>query len=311
MRLTWSSSIAYSFSLTMSSLPEAAIVKGSRIEQALCLQTLLNSETIAQQLPCGLWFLRWWRSASIAGDLLHRRLSIGPRRAQRLVGSCGFAARYKSDLTSHFNFEFRHHACLEDGYLLPDLDQYFAKRILTLRLQLAGNQGQLARPHLIELAAALHVRECRFGIVMPEVNFHLRLVMHEDRRRWFRQHLQKALAPAGRNRINLARAFAVSFVSHRDKPVACEFFQRRIERPVADPIKKADRFLELALQIIAGHFGIHQKAEHRKLDIDSQWSGVALADGLERRRRPFAASIAIRVKGRLARSHMPQLNSST
>src|ERR1022692_4717667 len=168
MRITCSSSIAYSFSLTMSSQKRPSVKR-------------FRSQQSASSMPTGIARFRdacaatSLRSVDPRDGCAASRLranyctnpsSVGIRRAKSFTGGCSFTARYKSDLTSHFNFELRHHPRFEDGYLLTDIKQYLTKRVLSLRsFQLAGNQRQLQRPHLVELAAAPHVRECRFGIV--------------------------------------------------------------------------------------------------------------------------------------------------
>src|SRR5947209_988248 len=90
--------------------------------------------------------------------------------------------------------------------------------------------------------------------------------------------------------------------SDRYQPIARQLLESGIERSVAHAVKKSYRILKTALEIIAGHLGIHQEAENRKFHVDTRRSRVRIDS-----RHP----IAERFQGGLDQSrHTSRLNIS-
>src|SRR5262245_25683676 len=104
---------------------------------------------------------------------------------------------------------------------------------------------------------------------MREIDFHLRFIEHEHRLRGLAQSTQEARASRLGNGVDLARAAAPALDALGYQAVARQLLECRVERAIAHPIKKSHRVAKSPLQVIAGSFGIHQKTENRKLNIDA------------------------------------------
>src|SRR6202158_5794660 len=159
---------------------------------------------------------------------------------------------------------------LEGCDTAADLDHTGAKRARPVASHVFQQPFEERPPSAGEPALALDMLEGDLRVVMRKVDFHLGLVVDEDRLRWLAQRAQEMLAPLGRDRIDLARAPATPLGPHRYHAVAVELLERRVKRTVTGPVEKADRIAEPALDVVAGHRGLHQKAQDGELDVDAR-----------------------------------------
>src|ERR1700730_6860806 len=130
---------------------------------------------------------------------------------------------------------------LERRDTAADLDHAGAKRARPVASHVLQQPFEERPPRAGETALALDMLEGDLRVVMREVDFHLGLVVDEDRLRWLAQRAQEMLAPLGRDRIDLARAPAAPLGPHRDHAIAVELLERRVKRTVTGPVETAER----------------------------------------------------------------------
>src|SRR3984893_2553040 len=159
---------------------------------------------------------------------------------------------------------------LEGCDTAADLDHTGAKRARPVASHVFQQPFEERPPSAGETALALDMLEGDLRVVMRKVDFHLGFVVDEDRLRWLAQRAQEMLAPLGRDRIDLARTRPAPLGPHRDHAVAVELLERRVKRAVTGPVEKADRIAEAALDVVAGHRGLHQEAQDGELDVDAR-----------------------------------------